>query len=167
MKMIKSVLVIGSIFAATTAFGADQAAVRVEPTNLQGPRPLEKQTEAAVIRDYLQAWHSFGTALDQNRADLLDTDFVGTAKDKLADTIQEQAKIGLHTRYQDRAHDLRIVFYSPEGLSIQLVDNVEYDIQVLDHDKVLTTQKAHARYIAVLTPSEVRWRVRVFQAESE
>lgn len=165
--MIKSLLIGCSLLVATTGFGADQAAVRVEPTNLQSPRHLEKQTEAAVIRDYLQAWQSFDTAFDQNRIELLDRDFVGSAKDKLASTIHEQAKLGIHTRYQDRAHDLQIVFYSPEGLSIQLIDNVEYDVQVLDHDKVQTTQKVKTRYIAVLTPSEVRWRVRIFQSTPE
>ena len=89
---------------------------------MQGPRAFEKQTEAAVIRDYLLAWRSIG-ALNQNRADLLDTDFVGTSKDKLANTIHEQAQLGIRTRYQDGAHDIQLVFYSPEGLSIQLVDN--------------------------------------------
>ena len=165
--MLKPLLMACSLFVATTAFGTDQATVRVEPTNLQGPRLLEKQTEAAVIQDYLQAWKSFGAALDQNRADLLERDFVGTSKDKLTNTIQQQSQLGIRTRYQDRTHDIQVVFYSPEGLSIQLVDNVEYDLQVLDHDKTITTQKVHARYIAILTPSEVRWRVRVFQADRE
>jgi hypothetical protein len=165
--MTKLSVVMCLVFATTLPLSADQSAVRVEPTNLQGPRPLVKQTETAVIRDYLQAWQSIGTALGQNRADLLDRDFVGTAKDKLADTIQEQAKLGLTTHYRDVSHDIHIVFYSPEGLSVQLVDKVEYDVQLLDHDKVQTTQRVSARYIVVLTPAEVRWRVRVFQADPE
>jgi hypothetical protein len=48
-----------------------------------------------------------------------------------------------------------------------LTDNVDYDVQVVDHDKVTTTQRVSARYIVVLTPAEVRWRVRVFQAVPE
>jgi hypothetical protein len=165
--MKKLLLVMGTVFAATFPLRADQSAIRVEPTSVQGPRPLVKQTETAVIRDYLQAWQSVSAALEQNRADLLDRDFVGAAKDKLTDTIQEQAKLGLSTRYQDRSHDLQIVYYSPEGLSIQLIDNVEYDVEILDHDKVQTTQRVRARYIVVLTPAEVRWRVRVFQSQPE
>jgi hypothetical protein len=58
-----------------------------------------------------------------------------------------------------------LVFYSPEGLSIQLLDTVEYDLQVLDHDKLQTTQHIRAQYVAVLTPTEVRWKVRLFQAK--
>jgi hypothetical protein len=165
--MTKPLFIICSLFTAIVALGSDHPAVRVAPTESVGPRPLERQTETAVIRDYLQAWRSMSDALDQNRTDLLDPDFIGTAKKKLADTIREQEKLGIRTRYRDGAHDLQLVFYSPEGLSIQLVDTVEYDVEVLDRDKVLATQHLRARYVAVLTPTEVRWKVRVFQTESE
>jgi len=163
----KPFLAVCSVFATLFVWGSDQPAVRVEPTDSVGPRVLEKQTETAVIRDYLQAWQSLNRALEHNRADLLNRDFVGTAKEKLAGTIQEQAKLGIQTRYRDGAHDIRLVFYSPEGLSIQLVDTVEYDVQILDHEKLQTTQHVRARYVAVLTPTEVQWKVRVFQAEPE
>lgn len=161
----KPLLILCSVFAALFVWASDQPEVRVEPTDSVGPRTLEKQTGTAVVRDYLQAWRSFSGALEQNRADLLDPNFIGAAKKKLADTIREQAELGIQTRYQDLAHDLQLVFYSPEGLSIQLVDTVDYDVQILDHEKVQTTQHVHTRYVAVLTPTEVRWKVRIFQAE--
>jgi hypothetical protein len=160
-------VIVSSLFCAIFASGSDQAAVRVEPTNSVGPRTLEKQTEAAVIRDYLQAWRGLCAALEQNRLDLLDPDFVGIAKEKSADTIREQINLGIRTRYRDTGHDLQLVFYSPEGMSIQLVDRVEYDVEILDHEKVQATQHVRTRYVAVLTPTEVRWKVRVFQAEPE
>ncbi|HTU49521.1 MAG TPA: hypothetical protein VMF56_02950 [Acidobacteriaceae bacterium] len=153
------------VLAMPMATWAAQPSVQVEPPNLQGSRPVEKQTEAAVIRDYLQSWQGLRLAMLQNRPDLLNEDFVGTAKYKLTDTIQDQAKLGLRTRYKDRSHDLQIVFYSPEGLSLQMIDTVEYDEQVLDHGKTLTTQHVRARYIVVMTPAEARWQVRIFQAE--
>ena len=163
----KSTLVACSVLAALFVGASDQPKVRVEPTDSVGPRTLEKQTETAVVRDYLQAWHSLSGALEQNRADLLNADFVGTAKEKLSDTIKEQSKLGIQTRYLDKAHDVQIVFYSPEGLSIQLVDTVDYDVQLIDHEKPQITQHVRARYVAVLTPTEVQWKVRVFQAEPE
>jgi hypothetical protein len=165
--MTKLALVICAVFALTISLRADQPTVRVEPTNLQGPRVLNEQTRTAVIRDYLQAWQSVRTALEQNRPDLLNRDFVGTAKDKLTDTIHDQVTMGISTRYLDQSHDLQIIFYSPEGLSVQLVDNVEYEVQVADHGKTQATQKMHARYVVVMTPAEVRWRVRVFQGGPE
>jgi hypothetical protein len=165
--MLKSLLILCAVFAAASGIGSAQAAVRVESPNLQGPRPLPEQTGTAAIRDYLQSWQSLRFALEQNRADLLDPAFVGTARDKLTGTIQQQATLGIRTRYQDRAHDIQIVFYSPEGLSIELTDMVEYDVQVSDHDKIKTIQHLSARYIIVLTPAEVRWCVRIFQAEPE
>ncbi|MGA2169054.1 MAG: hypothetical protein ABSG62_12655 [Terracidiphilus sp.] len=165
--MLKSLLILCAFFTATSGIASAQAAVRVEPPNLQGPRPLPEQTGTAAIRDYLQSWQSLRAAFEQNRADLLDPDFVGTARDKLTDTIQQQVNLGIRTHYQDRAHDLQIVFYSPEGLSIELTDKVEYDVKVLDHERVKTIQHLSARYVIVLTPAEVRWRVRVFQAAPE
>ena len=165
--MLRSLLMACTIVAAVPALCAAQGDVRVEPAHLQGPRPLQEQTQAAAIRDYLEAWRTVSAALGSNNAGLLDRDFVGTARDKLAEAIQQQSAVGIHTRYQDKSHDIQIVFYSPEGLSIQLTDEVRYDVQVLDHEKVQTTQQVRARYIVVLTPAEVRWRVRVFQAQLE
>jgi hypothetical protein len=155
------------VLIASATIAAGQGSVKVEPTTLQGPRPLAKQTETSAIRDYLEAWQNLSAALDQNRPDLLNEGFVGTALAKFTATIDEQGKLGLHTRYQERSHDIKIIFYSPEGLSIQLVDNIEYDEQLLNQEKILATQPMHARYVAVLTPTEVRWKVRVLQAETQ
>ena len=172
LLLMGSSLIFCSIFVAMFVFaadepGVDKPAVQVEPTNTVGPRTLEKQTETAVVRDYLDAWCSMNAALAENRAELLDADFVGTAKQKLTDTIHEQAKLGIETRYRDTAHHLRLTFYSPEGMSLQLLDTVDYEVEIVDHGKVLSTQPVRARYVAVLTPTEVRWKVRVFQAEPQ
>lgn len=163
-RLLGMTWVISCALAIPMTMWAENPRVQVEPPNLQGSRPVEKQTEKAVIRDYLQSWQSLRSAMLQNRAALLNPDFAGTAMDKLADTIQQQGKLGLRTRYQDQSHHLQIVFYSPEGLSLQMIDTVEYDEQVLNQDKVLTTQHLSARYIVVMTPAEARWQVRIFQA---
>lgn len=161
----KSIFMCGTLAMAAAQLAAAQADVHVEKPVLTGPRTLQPQTQEAAVKNYLQAWRTLNNALDENRAELLDQDFTGIAHDKIAATIQQQTAAGLHTRYQDKAHDIQIVFYSPEGLSIELTDTVDYDVQVFDHEKVLTTQHAHERYVVVMTPSEVRWRVRVFQAQ--
>jgi hypothetical protein len=133
MTLLRPFLILCALFSAISHFGVAQATVLVEPVYLQGSRPLLVQTEKAAIRDYLQSRQSFRDALDQNRADLLDPEFVGTAKDKIRGTIQRQAALGIHTRYRDRSHDVQIVFYSPEGLSIELTDKGEYDMELLDY----------------------------------
>ncbi|HYA25389.1 MAG TPA: hypothetical protein VEF05_14585 [Terriglobales bacterium] len=160
-------LLMSSVLFALPIPGSEQPTVRVEPTNSVGPRMLEQQTESAVVRDYLLAWQTMGKAFEENRADLLAAYFVGVARGKLVDTVEEQKKVGMSTRYRDLSHDLKLVFYSPEGLSVQLVDRVEYEVQVLDHGDVKATQRIRCRYVAVLTPTEVRWEVRLFQAEPE
>jgi len=146
---------------------AQEPTVQVRPPDLHGSRQLDPSgvTEKAVIRDYLESWQSMRKALDANQTSLLSPEFVGTAYDKLAEVIAQQTKIGIHTHYVDRSHDLQIVFYSPEGLSIQLIDNVTYDEQVIQGGTVLASQPIHARYLAVLTPTDVRWTVRILQPD--
>ena len=145
------------------SWDVQEPTVRIEVSQLRGPRPLEKQTQTAVIRDYLQAWQGLGQALEQNEPDLLEPYFVGLAKDKLAATIREQGKIGIHVSYRDRSHNFRVVFYSPEGLSLQLLDDLEYDVEVRTRSGVVGSQHVCTRYVAVLTPTESKWKVRVFQ----
>lgn len=160
-------MLVGSLCALAGPLMAEHPSVRVAPVRLEGPRELNDQTKSAVIRDYLQAWQSMRNALSQNNPALLDRDFVGTAKDRLTDTVHDQVTTGISTRYLDKSHDLQITFYSPEGLSVQLVDNVEYEVQIIDHGKTQAVQTAHARYVVVMTPAEVRWRVRVFQGQPD
>ncbi|HEX4032505.1 MAG TPA: hypothetical protein VHX20_19230 [Terracidiphilus sp.] len=166
-SLLALVILMNTLMNATAGQAAAQANVRIESSvSLKGSRVLEPQTASVVIHDYLQSWHSLSAALEQNRANLLDTDFVGTARDKMGDTVREQATLGLTTHYHDRSHDIQIVFYSPEGLSIELTDTVEYEVQVEDHGAVIGSQQMHARYVVVLTPTEARWKVRVFQTQS-
>jgi hypothetical protein len=91
--MFKSLVFFGAAIAAASSHGAAQAVVHAQPANLQGPRTLQEQTASAVIRDYLQSWQSFSAALEQNRADLIDSDFVGAAKDQLAATMLQRTKL--------------------------------------------------------------------------
>ena len=78
--MLKSILALCVAFAATPKSSVAQAIVRVDAAKLEAPRPLNEQTRSAAIRDYLQAWQSMREALAQNRADLLDEDFVGNGE---------------------------------------------------------------------------------------
>ena len=167
MRVSNSVVVISTILIALSAAAADQPSVRVESPKLDGPRQLQEQTAKAAVNNYLESWQSMIDALNQNRPELLDRDFIGSAREKLALTIKEQKAHGVSTRYRDRSHDIRILFYSPDGLSIQLADTVAYDLQLLDHDKQIGSQSVQTRYIVVLTPTEVRWRVRIFQAQTQ
>jgi hypothetical protein len=149
------------------ALAQQQPSVQVQPPSLQGSRQVEEQTQSAVVRDYMESWQRFRAALDQNDPALLDRDFVGTAREKLGATVATQGRLGIHAHYQDQSHNLQIVFYSPDGLSLEMIDNVEYDEQIFDHDKALATQHVKARYLVVLTPAEVRWKVRILQAEPQ
>lgn len=165
MTRIPRLLTLFALFTVPVALlAADQPKVHVDAANPRGPRTFQEQTRTAVLRDYLRAWQRMGSALDQNRVGLLDPYFVGTARDKLAATIQQQSKLGVRTRYQDIAHDIRFVFYSPEGLSVQLTDRVIYDEQVLDQGKPVAAKRVQTSYVVIMTPAAAMWNVRVFQA---
>jgi len=156
--------VVYTILATLALSALDQPTVRVAPTDAVGPRTLETQTKDAIVRDYLAAWQALSGALAENNASLLDANFVGDARQRLRDTIRDQQKLDLRVEYNDRKHDISVVFYSPDGLSIQLVDKAEYDLELFDHDKLQATKHMQTPYLAVLTPTEVRWKVRIFQA---
>jgi hypothetical protein len=154
--------------AGAPARAADDALPRVElnADNAAG-RPVEDLTRKSVARDYAKAWRTLAAAMNENRAELVDGDFVGIEAERLASAIQQQAKAGLHTRYVDRGHKVEVLFYSPEGLSIQLLDTANLERQVLDGDKVVHSEQATRQYISIMTPTEVRWKVRVLQAEPQ
>jgi len=137
--------------------------VQVAPMDSVGPREIEDQTRTSIIRDYLAGWKAMNAALSQNRPDLLDSAFLGKAREKLTGTIQEQQKLGIQTSYQAESHDIKVVFYSPDGLSIQLLDNVVYDVDVKKQGQSIGTSQVHARYVTVLSPTETKWKVRIFQ----
>lgn len=128
------------------------------------PRQLEETTPASIVRDYKAAWQNLGTAMDQNRADLLDASFVGFAHDKLSDAIEEQKKSGLHRRYIDHGHKLEVVFYSYDGSAMQLKDTASVEVELLDGNKVIATQPGTIFYMVLMTPAENSWKIRDLEA---
>ena len=150
------------VLLATLVAAQDLPSVQLNADNGTG-KSLEDLTRKAVARDYAKAWSTLGRSLDANRADLIEGDFVGVAQDKLAASVEQQSKAGLHRRYVDHGHKVDVLFYSPEGTSMQLRDTAQLEIQLMEGDKVLHSENVTRRYISVMTPTEVRWKVRVLQ----
>jgi hypothetical protein len=157
----------GAILAALLLSATTEPTVQVAPMDSVGPRSIEPQTQSSVIRDYLLAWQTMSAALTENRPDLLGAVFVGKAKEKLAEAVREQKSLGIETSYLPLSHDIKVVFYSPEGLSIQLLDEVAYDVDVRKGGQSLGLEHVRTRYLAVLSPTETRWKVRVFQGGTQ
>ena len=129
-----------------------------------GPRDLEDITARSVQRAYAMAWSEMGDALDQNKPSLLNPHFTGFARDEFGARIADQQKLGLHTRIVDHGHKATAVLYPADGLSIQLRDVAQLEIQVMSGDKVLSTENVTRHYVVVLTPAETSWKVRILQA---
>ena len=163
----RTLAVLALVTVALCSSAADDPSIKVASMDAVGPRPVEKQTQTSVVRDYLLAWQKMTDALQNNRVDVLDESFVGSAKERLGDTVRDQQNMGIQTIYGKQSHDLQVVFYSPEGLSLEMVDHAGYEVEVRDHGKVVGTQRVQSRYVAVLTPTESRWKVRVLQGGTE
>ena len=138
----------------------DTVQVRLDASHIQ-PRPLEQLTGQAIVKIYSTAWKNMETALADNRSDLIDESFVGYAHDKLLSQIKEQQKNGLSTRYVDHGHQVQATFYSPEGSAVQLADTAQFEVQLVDGNKVVSSQNVTRKYIAVVTVVEDAWKVRV------
>lgn len=128
-----------------------------------GPRSVEDTTQRSVARDYSAAWKAMTEALDQNRPEVLNLNFTGTAADKLTATIAEQRKSGLHQRIVDRGHTVDAVFYSPEGSAMELHDTAQVQLQLMDGDKMIHSEDATLHYVVLLTAAENSWKVRVLE----
>lgn len=138
------------------------AAVKVETGSAQ-PRAVEDSTAQAVERDYAQAWSVLSRAIEQNNASLLDANFAGTAREKLGRALQAQAANGLHRRILDRGHSLHVTFYSLDGSAMQVEDTAQQETEYFDGGTLLKSEQATVRYLAVLTPAENSWKVRILE----
>lgn len=147
---------------AFVVFAADTPSLNLDVQNAV-PRQVEEATQKAVARDYAAAWQAMTQALDQNRTDLLAANFIGTANDKLAETIHEQSQAGLHRRYTDKGHQVQATFYSTEGSAMELHDTAQLHLELLDGDKVIHSEDVAVRYVALMTAAENSWKVRVLQ----
>jgi len=153
----------GLPFASTVLAAGETVQVRLDASQIE-PRGLEQLTGQAIVKTYSNAWKNMEAALEENRPDLIEESFVGYAHDKLRAQVQEQKKSGLSTRYVDHGHQVSATFYSPEGSAVQLQDTAQFEIQLLDGGKVVSSKKITRKYIAVVTVVEDSWKVRVLDA---
>jgi hypothetical protein len=135
----------------------------VQLTASRGPRDLEDLTRQKIVHDYAAAWKTLTTGLEQNRSELLNDYFTGFAKHEFTRTITEQAGTGIHRHYIDHGHKLEALFYSPDGGVMQLQDNVEYEVQIFDGDRLIRSETVTARFLVLMTPAADRWMVRLLQ----
>ena len=128
------------------------------------PRAVEPRTEQSVVRDYTAAWKSLADASESNAPALLDAYFTGPAKTNFGREVTDQQKIGTHIRYLNQVHNLKAVFYAPEGDVMQLQDSAEYQMQIVSGDKIIHDEHVVVQYVVLMTPGADRWMVRQIQA---
>jgi hypothetical protein len=166
LSLVLSVLavVLGAAYTAHRVLAAPPSIQVQFTTDNAQTRQVEDTTHDSLLRDYKTAWQNLAGAMDQNRTDLLDASFAGFAHDKLGQAIAEQKQNGLHRRYIDHGHKVEAVFYSYDGSAMQLKDTASLEIELLDGNKVLSSQPATINYIVLMTPAENSWKVRDLEA---
>jgi hypothetical protein len=146
-----------------TVLAVEPPAVQSFDLTSAAPRAVEPTTADAIQRNYAHAWQSLASALEQNRADLLNEDFVGGARTQLQEAIRAQQQNGLSRHVTDHGHKVRVNFYSPDGSTIQATDTADLEIEYREGNRVLSSERVRASYIVLLTPAENSWKVRVLQ----
>ena len=131
------------------------------------PRPIEDLTGKNVARDYANAWKNLADALNQNQAGVLNAYFTGFAKDGLTSRISDQQKAGIHTRYVDRGHRVKAVFYAADGGEMQLIDQAKLEMEIIAGDKSLYREAGAQTFLVLMTPGADRWFIRSLQPISE
>jgi urease gamma subunit len=154
-----TVLTIAFCVSASAQSAANLPHVTLNADNL-GPRPIEQLTGANIARNYAIAWGALAQALEQNRAGLLNEQFIGFAKDRLTQRITDQARTGIHVRIVDQGHRLKAVFYSLDGAVMQLIDEAQIQTQVYDGSKLIYSDTSPQHYLVLMTPGADRWYVR-------
>ena len=150
---------VGSTGLLRSVFADSLPQVRLNAEGI-GPRSIEELTGHNVARDYAYAWRDLALALDKNQASLLDGYFTGFAKDNLVKRVSDQKKTGIRVRYVDRGHQVKALFYAPDGGEMQLLDKAKIEQQVLDGDQVIQQENTTRQYLVLMTPGADRWFIR-------
>jgi hypothetical protein len=163
--LAKVLALVAVLLLTATSLAADDSSAGVQlDTRKTGPRAVESQTERAIVRDYGFAWASMAKALEFNTIDPLQGPFVGTARERLTNTVASQRSTGLSSHYSGQSHKVQAVFYAPEGDVIELHDTAEFQLQIMDGGKVVHEEHAVRHYVVLMTPGADRWSVRQLQA---
>lgn len=128
------------------------------------PRSIEQRTGEMVTHSYAQAWQDLASCVDGNRTDLLNDFFTGEAKTRLVQLVAGQRKSGLRTHYEDHGHEVKAVFYSPDGGEMQLEDTAQVEMQVFDGQKMIYSSTSPRKYLVLMTPGADRWYVRSLES---
>lgn len=158
------VVFIGTVVGKSVLYAADPTASVAFTSAHSQPRPVEDLTEKAIVREYSAAWQNLARALKDNNPDILQESFVGAAQQKFAKQIAEQKAAGISTNYIDRGHKIDVLFYSPEGSSMQFRDTADLEVQLLENGKIIHSEPVQQQYVGLMTVYGDRWRVRVLQA---
>jgi hypothetical protein len=164
LRLVVTILFAYSLFSwhARDARADSGPQVKLDAT-AAAPRSMEDDTQRAIVRDYARAWSVLSRAFEFSSPKLLDGYFVSTARTQLGSAVADQTRGNLVTHYSTQEHNLKAVFYSPEGDVLELHDSVRLTVSLTDGSKSLSEQSETRNYVVLMTPAADRWVVRQIQ----
>ncbi len=156
-------VLLASVAVPATTHAAPPAPIQTFDASGVTPRAVEDTTSLSIQRDYSHAWKSLVSALEENRGELLNENFTGTARQQWQDAIRTQKQNGLSRKIVDHGHTVRVTFYSLDGSALEATDTADLEIQYREGGKVISTERVQAHYLVVLTPAENSWKLRMLQ----
>jgi len=161
LHSMRLVICLALIFVIPLAAFPDEPGVAVHlDISKAGPRKVETETERRIAADYRLAWDNLAQALASGTSAPLDALFVGPAREWLQQSVSSQQRSGLSTRYSNQRHQVRAIFYSPEGDVIELQDTAEYQTQIMDGQKQIHDERRTHNFVVLMTPAADRWVIR-------
>lgn len=160
---LATAVVVAMLVASAPAQTTPEVKLTVETAS---PRAVEPLTEHSIARDYAAAWKTLDQASEEDSPAAIDAYFVGDANSVFHRAIAGQQSSGVKVRYLNQVHNLKAVFYAPEGDVMELQDAAEYQLQILSDGKVIHDEHVVAQYVVLMTPAADRWVVRQLQSIS-
>ncbi len=130
--------------------------------NLNNPgRPLEKQTQGEIERDYLSSWYVKNIAYKTNDYYGVKDYYTDSARVKVYNTIDYNLNHKVNLNTTTLKHNLSLDFYSADGKLAVLEDkNVVSFKEVFKANKIITQERDTSSYKAILLLEDGFWRIR-------
>ncbi|MBU2996684.1 glycoside hydrolase family 5 protein [Cellulophaga baltica] len=130
--------------------------------DLQNPgRPLEKQTQGEIERDYLSSWYVKNIAYKTNDYYGVKDYYTDSARVKVYKTIDYNLAHNINLNTTTLSHNLSLDFYSADGkLAVVEDKNVVSFKEVFEADKMVLQERDTSSYKAILLLEDGFWRIR-------
>jgi len=124
-------------------------------------RPIEKQTQLDIQKDYLNAWYVKQVAFQTHNTKGIEDYYTASARKNIERLLDANAKEDIRIESTTINHHLFLDFYSADGQLVVLSDkNVKEYQRIYKQDQFLIETQHESDYQVMLLLEDGYWRVR-------